>query len=71
MLRLFAIIFGIVLAAVGGVIAYRAYFLEPAAAVVISDRGIRELPNTYRILEGVAALIVGAAIAFVAARRRK
>ena len=64
------LVFGIVLAAAGGVIAYRAYFLEPTAAVVISDRGIRELPNTYRILEGVAALIVGAAIAFVAARRR-
>ena len=47
MLRALAIIFGIVLAAVGGVIAYRAYFVDPAAAVVISERGVRELPDTF------------------------
>ena len=70
MLRALAIIFGIVLAAVGGVIAYRAYFVDPAAAVVISERGVRELPDTFRMIEGIAALIVGAAIAYAAARRK-
>ena len=70
MLRAFAIIFGIVLAAVGGVIAYRALFLEPASAVVISSRGVRELPDTFRLVEGILLLIVGAAIAFIAALRR-
>jgi len=71
MLRVIAIIFGIVLAAVGGVIAYRAYFLEPAAAVMISERGVRELPDTYRTIEGIALLIFGATMAFFAARRKR
>lgn len=71
MLRAIAIILGIVLAAVGGVIAYRAYFLEPAAAVIISERGVRELPDTYRTIEGILLLILGAAMAFFAARRRR
>jgi hypothetical protein len=66
-LRIIVIIFGIVVAAVGGVIAYRAFFLEPAAAVIISERGVRELPDTLKVVEGVVLLIVGAAIAFLAA----
>ena len=70
MLRAFCIIFGIVLAAIGGVIAYRALFLEPASAVVISSKGVRELPDTFRLVEGIVLLIVGAAIAFIAALRR-
>ncbi len=70
MLRAIAIFLGIVLAAVGGVIFYRAYFLEPSAAVIISERGVRELPDTYRTIEGLALLIFGAAMAFFAARRR-
>jgi hypothetical protein len=71
MLRPIAIILGIVLAAVGGVIAYRAFFLEPSAAVVISNSGVRELPDTFRLVGGIVLLIVGAAIAFTAARRTK
>ncbi len=71
MLRAIAIILGIVLAAIGGVIAYRAYFLEPSAAVIISDRGVRELPDTYRTIEGILLLIAGAVIAFFAARRKR
>jgi hypothetical protein len=71
MLRAIAIILGIVLAAAGGVIAYRAYFLEPAAAVIISERGVEQLPDTYRMIEGIVLLILGAAMAFFAARRRR
>jgi hypothetical protein len=71
MLRAIVIIFGIILAAVGGVIAYRAFFIDPAAAVVISERGVRELPDTLRVVEGVVLLIVGAAVAFAAAVRKK
>jgi len=70
LLRTVATIFGIILAAVGGVIAYRAYFLEPAAAVVITNTSTRELPDTFRVIEGLVLLIVGAAIAFTAARRK-
>jgi hypothetical protein len=71
LLRIVAVIFGIVLAAVGGVIAYRAYFLEPSVAVVVTNTDVRELPDTFRIVSGVALLIVGAAIAYTAAIRRK
>lgn len=70
MLRPIAIIFGIVLAAVGGVIAYRAFFLDPSAAVVISEKGVRELPDTFHVVEGIVLLIVGAAIAFTAALKK-
>ena len=70
MLRPIIVICGIVLAAIGGVIAYRAIFLEPSAAFVISNEGVRELPNTFRILEGIALLIVGAVVAFFAAVRK-
>jgi hypothetical protein len=69
MLRIVAIILGIVLAAIGGVIAYRAYFLEPSAAVVISNTGVSELPDTFRTIEGLVLLVLGAVMAFFAARR--
>ncbi len=70
MLRVIAIILGIVLAAVGGVIAYRAFFVDPSVAVVISNEGVRQLPNTYKVVEGIVLLIVGAAIAFAASVRK-
>jgi hypothetical protein len=66
MLRAIAIIVGIVLAAVGGVIAYRAFFLEPTAAVIVSEKGVRELPDTMKVVEGLVLLIGGAALAFFA-----
>lgn len=64
-----AVIFGIVLSAVGGVIAYRAFFIEPSAAIVISESGVRELPDYFRVVTGIVLLLVGAAIAFTAAIR--
>ena len=66
-----AVIIGIVLAAAGGVIAYRALFLEPSAAVVITNTGIRELPNYTRVVGGIVVLIAGAALAFFTAIRKK
>ena len=66
MLRAVLIIFGIILGAIGGVIAYRAFFLEPTAAIVISNEGVRELPNTFRVVGGLALLTVGALLAFMA-----
>ncbi len=71
MLRAITVIFGIVLAAVGGVIAYRALFLEPTSAVIISEKGVRELPDYFRVISGVALLLIGFVIAFLAARRKR
>lgn len=70
MFRAIIILFGIVIAAVGGVIAYRAYFLEPSAAVIITNTDVREVPNTFRIVGGIVLLIVGAAIAYTAGLRK-
>jgi hypothetical protein len=64
-------IFGIIMAAVGGVIAYRAYFLEPKAAVIITSTDVREVPDYLRIIGGLVLLIVGAGIAYTAALRKR
>lgn len=61
---------GVLLAAIGGVIAYRALYLEPAAAVVITNTDVREVPNTMRVVGGLALLVGGAILAFLAARKR-
>jgi hypothetical protein len=71
MLKPILIVFGIVVAAVGGVIAYRALFLDPRTAVLITNTEIRELPNYTRVAGGVALLIAGAAAAFFAARGQR
>lgn len=70
MFRAVAIILGIVIAAIGGVIAYRAFFVDPSAAVVISNEAVRQLPNTGNVVEGIVLLIVGAAIAFASAVKK-
>jgi hypothetical protein len=68
--RIIGLITGIIIAAAGGVIAYRALFLEPSAAVVITNTDIREVPNTLRVTGGIIMLIAGMALAFFAARRK-
>ena len=70
MVRILLIIFGIVIAAVGGVVSYRAYFLAPPEAIVITDSGVREVPDYFRVVSGLILLIVGAAIAYTAGIRR-
>jgi len=70
-LRPVLVIFGIAIAAAGGVVAYRAYFLEPAAAVVITDTSVRQLPDTFKVVAGLVLLIVGAALAYTAALRKR
>lgn len=69
-MRIIGLITGIAIAAVGGVIAYRALFLEPSAAVVVTNTEIREVPDTLRVAGGIIMLIVGMALAFFAARRK-
>ena len=70
-MRVALIIFGIALAAAGGVLAYRAYFVEPHAAVVITDVSVREVPNMARVAGGLVLLAAGAALALFAALRRR
>ncbi|HEX8177265.1 MAG TPA: hypothetical protein VF543_19410 [Pyrinomonadaceae bacterium] len=68
-MRIIALIFSIVIAALGGVIAYRALFLEPSAAVVITSTDVREVQNWWKAAGGILMLLVGAALAIRAARR--
>jgi hypothetical protein len=70
-MKYFLAIVGLAIAAAGGVIAYRAWFLEPAASVVITSTEVRELPNYTRIGGGVLLLIIGAAITFLAVRPKR
>jgi hypothetical protein len=70
-MRAAAVILGIVVAAAGGVIAYRALFVEPHAAIVITNSSVRELPNMARVSVGIILLVAGAALAFFSAVRRR
>ena len=70
-MRVFLVILGILLAAAGGVLAYRSYFVEPSAAVVITDAAVREVPNMARVAVGLLLLAAGTALALFAALRRR
>lgn len=50
---------------------YRAQYLEPTAAVVITNTEIREVPNTMKVIGGAAMFVGGATLAFLAARRKR
>jgi hypothetical protein len=69
--RVFLIVFGVVLAAAGGVLAYRSYFVEPHTAIVITDTTVREVPNMTRVACGLVLLVAGAAVTLFAALRRR
>jgi hypothetical protein len=64
------LIAGILLATVGGVITYRALYVEPRSAVVITDTDIRELPNYTRVVGGALLFVGGTALALFAATRK-
>ena len=70
-MRVILVILGIVLAAAGGVLAYRSYFVEPSAAVVITDEAVREVPDMTRVAVGLLLLAAGTALALFAALRRR
>ena len=68
--RAAAVVIGIALAALGGVVAYRAASVEPRTAVRISEDGVREVHNTPRIVGGILLFLLGVALPVYAARRR-
>jgi hypothetical protein len=70
-MRAAIIIVGLFIATAGGVIAFRALYLEPTSTVVITSDEIRELPNYTRVVGGALMVLVGAAAAYLGAIRMK
>ena len=65
-------IVGLVIAAAGGVILYRAFFVHTGADFVVTTSGeIHEVRNWWKLAGGLALLLIGAATAFLAARRSR
>jgi len=72
MYRVIAFIVGLAIAVWGGVIAYRALFIDPSATAVINEStgAIHQYPNLLRVATGLIMLACGACAAFFALRRR-
>jgi hypothetical protein len=64
------LIIGIMLATAGGVLTYRALYVEPKSAVVITETDIRQLPNYTRVVSGALLFVGGTALALYAATRK-
>ena len=64
------LIVGILIATAGGVITYRALYVEPKSAVVITDSGIRQIPDQARVVGGALMFVGGSALALFAVTRR-
>jgi hypothetical protein len=69
-MKVLFLIVGMMVATAGGVITYRALYLEPKSAVVITDGDIRELPNYTRVIGGALLFVGGSALALYAAVRK-
>ena len=69
-MKVLLLIAGILLATVGGVITYRALYIEPKSAVVITDTGVRQIPNQARVVGGALMFVGGTALALFAASRK-
>ena len=64
------LIVGVLVATAGGVITYRALYIEPTSAVVITETGVREIPNQARVIGGALLFVGGSALALFAATRK-
>ena len=64
------LIVGVLVAVAGGVITYRALYIEPKSGVVVTQTGIREIPNQARVVGGALLFVGGSALALFAATRK-
>ena len=64
------LIVGILVATAGGVITYRTLYIEPRSAVVVTETGIRQIPNQARVVGGALLFVGGSALALYAAIRK-
>jgi hypothetical protein len=70
-MRVLVLIVGILAATAGGVITYRALYLEPKSGVVITETEIRQIPNQARVVGGALLFVGGSALALFAAIRKR
>jgi len=68
--KVLLLILGILIATAGGVITYRALYVEPKSGVVVTDTGIREIPNQARVVGGALLFVGGSALALFAVTRK-
>ena len=57
------LIVGIMVATAGGVITYRALYLEPKSVVISDEGNVSERPNYTRVIGGALLLVGGSALA--------
>ena len=69
-MRILLLIVGILVATAGGVITYRALYVEPKSAVIITETSIRQIPNQARVVGGALMFVGGTALAFFAVVRK-
>ena len=69
-MKALVLIVGVLIATAGGVITYRALYVEPKSGVVITDTGIRQIPNQARLVGGALLFVSGSALALFAATRK-
>ena len=69
-MKAFLLIVGILVATAGGVTLYRALYVEPPSGVVITESGVRNIPNYRRVVGGALMLVCGTAVALVAVRKK-
>ena len=65
------LIVGILAATAGGVITYRALYVEPKSGVVVTETEIRQIPNQARVVGGALMFVSGSALALYAAIRKR
>ena len=70
MIKTLLLIVGILVATAGGVITYRALYVEPKSAVIITESEVRELPNYARVITGALLFVGGSGLALYSAVRR-
>ena len=69
-MKAFLLTLGIIFATFGGVVTYRALYVEPKSAVVITETDVRELPNYARVVGGALLFVGGTALALYGATRK-
>lgn len=69
-MRALILIVGILVATAGGVVTYRTLYIEPKSGVVITDTGVRLIPNQARVVGGALLFVGGCALALYAAVKR-